>query len=142
MQPFEIDPGVGPADRRQFVHSETEQAVLGMLDSIDAPWINPRLADDAAHRKPLQWTQAAAVGLTLPPTCVTTAPDEAPATMASFLANSRQPTTVSSSEIRLTRSGTRPSASGGTTPAPKPVSSRSHRSPPNSTLPSASWLAS
>lgn len=77
VQPFEIDPGVGPADRRQFVHSETEQAVLGMLDSIDAPWINPRLADDAAHRKPLQWTQAAAVGLTLPPTCVTTAPDEA-----------------------------------------------------------------
>lgn len=77
VRPFEIDPAVGPADRRQFAHSETEQAVLGMLDSIDAPWINPRGADDAAHRKPLQWTQAAAVGLTLPPTCVTTSADAA-----------------------------------------------------------------
>jgi len=77
VRPFDIDPGVGPADRRHFVHSETEQAVLGMLDSIDAPWINPRAADEAAHRKPLQWTHAAAVGLTLPPTCVTTAPDVA-----------------------------------------------------------------
>lgn len=74
---FDIDPAVGPADRRQFAHSETEQAVLGMLDSIDAPWINPRGADEAAHRKPLQWTQAVAVGLTLPPTCVTTSPDAA-----------------------------------------------------------------
>ena len=77
VRPFDIDPGVGPADRRHFVHSETEQAVLGMLDSIDAPWINPRAADEAAHRKPLQWTHAAAVGLTLPPTCVTTSPDVA-----------------------------------------------------------------
>ncbi|WP_404300786.1 MvdC/MvdD family ATP grasp protein [Alicycliphilus denitrificans] len=77
VRAFEIDPAVGPADRRQFAHSETEQAVLGMLDSIAAPWINPRGADDAAHRKPLQWTQAAAVGLTLPPTCVTTSPDAA-----------------------------------------------------------------
>ncbi|MBS0610101.1 MAG: alpha-L-glutamate ligase [Proteobacteria bacterium] len=77
VRPFEIDPAVGPDDRRQFAHSETEQAVLGMLDSIDAPWINPRGADDAAHRKPLQWTQAAAVGLALPPTCVTTSAEAA-----------------------------------------------------------------
>lgn len=77
VRAFDIDPVVGPADRRQFAHSETEQAVLGTLDSIDAPWINPRGADDAAHRKPLQWTHAVAVGLTLPPTCVTTSPDAA-----------------------------------------------------------------
>lgn len=77
VRPFEVDPAVGPDDRRRFAASETDQAVLGMLDSIDAPWINHRVADDAAHRKPLQWTHAAALGLMLPPTCVTTAPEVA-----------------------------------------------------------------
>lgn len=77
VRPFEVDPSVGPDDRRRFAASETDQAVLGMLDSIDAPWINPRGADDAAHRKPLQWTHAAALGLLLPATCVTTSPEAA-----------------------------------------------------------------
>lgn len=69
---FGVDPSIGQEQRRAFAHSETSQAVLGMLDSIDCRWINPREADAAAHHKPYQWTVARQVGLNLPRTLVTT----------------------------------------------------------------------
>lgn len=77
VRPFEIDGAIAGGERRSFAHSETEQAVLGVLDGLDCHWVNPRLADEAAHRKPYQWSVAHALGLTLPETLVTTDPGAA-----------------------------------------------------------------
>lgn len=79
VQPFTVDPAITSVERRHFAASETGQAVYGMLDSLDCPWVNPRQADAAAHHKPLQWTVARALGLRVPRTLVTTQPEAAQA---------------------------------------------------------------
>jgi RimK-like ATP-grasp domain len=76
LRPFGLDPSVAPS-AQGFALSETSQAVNGLLDSLDCAWVNPRGADEAAHRKPLQWTVARSVGLRVPRTLVTTNPVEA-----------------------------------------------------------------
>jgi glutathione synthase/RimK-type ligase-like ATP-grasp enzyme len=48
-----------------------------MLDALPCAWVNPRAADEAAHRKPYQWEIAQQVGLRLPRTLVTNRPEEA-----------------------------------------------------------------
>lgn len=72
-----VDPAVTDPNAAAFILSETHEAVSGMLDSLRCPWMNPRGADAAAHHKPLQWTVARQVGLTVPDTLVTTNPDDA-----------------------------------------------------------------
>jgi glutathione synthase/RimK-type ligase-like ATP-grasp enzyme len=72
VRPFAVDHAIAQPERRQFAASETSQAVMGVLDALRCPWINPRLADDAAHHKPYQWTVAQKVGLRVPRTLVTT----------------------------------------------------------------------
>ncbi|WP_363254453.1 MvdC/MvdD family ATP grasp protein [Polaromonas sp.] len=69
---FAVDPSIGYGERSTFAHSETSQAVYGMLDSLSCPWMNPREADAAAHHKPYQWTVAHELGLKVPRTLVTT----------------------------------------------------------------------
>ena len=53
------------------------QAVYGMLDALECPWMNPRAADDTAHHKPWQWAVAQEVGLRVPRTLVTSHPEDA-----------------------------------------------------------------
>lgn len=77
VRPHAVDPTVTAAEMRAFAESETAHAVGGMLDSLPCRWVNPRAADEAAHRKPLQWTVAQQIGLAVPRTLVTTDPDEA-----------------------------------------------------------------
>ena len=77
VRPFEIDLAIPQPDRRQFAVSETTQAVHGVLESLNCPWVNPRLADEAAHHKPYQWTVAQRVGLRIPRTLVTSKADAA-----------------------------------------------------------------
>jgi glutathione synthase/RimK-type ligase-like ATP-grasp enzyme len=72
LRNFTIDEAVKRGQERYFADSETSQAVLGFLDSLGCPWVNPRAADEAAHRKPLQWTRAQACGLQIPWTLATT----------------------------------------------------------------------
>ena len=60
-----------------FAVSETHEALEGLLDALDCPWMNPRAADTAAHHKPLQWTRAQQVGLNLPETFITNDPEQA-----------------------------------------------------------------
>ncbi len=69
---FAVDPAVGQGERSAFAQSETAQAMHGMLESLHCPWMNPHLADAAAHHKPYQWSVAQALGLKLPRTLVTT----------------------------------------------------------------------
>jgi glutathione synthase/RimK-type ligase-like ATP-grasp enzyme len=73
--PFDIEPQVRSASQRAFAASETSQAVNGALDALNCAWVNPRCADECAHRKPFQWEVASRVGLTLPKTLVTNNPD-------------------------------------------------------------------
>lgn len=77
VRPFDVDAAVTDPHSRAFAVSETAQALYGLLDTLDCPWMNPRLADEAAHHKPLQWSVAGSVGLTIPRTLVTSQPEEA-----------------------------------------------------------------
>lgn len=72
VRPFEIDRAIAQEQRRSFGFSETAQAIYGVLDALACPWMNPHLADEAAHRKPYQWSIARELGLKLPRTLVTT----------------------------------------------------------------------
>jgi glutathione synthase/RimK-type ligase-like ATP-grasp enzyme len=77
VRPFELDPTITAPSARAFALSETTQAVYGMLDGLDCPWVNPRAADDTGHHKPWQWSMAQRVGLRVPRTLVTNRPDDA-----------------------------------------------------------------
>lgn len=77
VRPYEVDKSVMDPSSRAFVLSETTQAVTGMLDALPGRWINPRVADDSAHHKPLQWTLARQAGLKVPRTLVTSHPESA-----------------------------------------------------------------
>jgi glutathione synthase/RimK-type ligase-like ATP-grasp enzyme len=77
VRPFSIDDAIVSPSMRAFAESETTQAVNGMLDALPCPWVNERGADEAAHRKPLQWAVAREVGLRLPRTLVTNNPEAA-----------------------------------------------------------------
>lgn len=77
VRPFSVDQAVVVPSMRAFAESETAQAVGGMLDALPCVWVNNRGADEAAHRKPLQWTLAREVGLRLPRTLVTNSPEAA-----------------------------------------------------------------
>jgi glutathione synthase/RimK-type ligase-like ATP-grasp enzyme len=74
---FDIDPNISRPNDRLFSESETSQAIHGVLDSLDCRWVNPRAADDSAHRKPFQWEVAHRLGIELPRTLVTNEPNVA-----------------------------------------------------------------
>jgi len=84
VQPFRIDDAIRSGHDRAFVQSETSQAVLGMLDALACPWVNPREADASAHHKPYQWAVARQLGLRVPRTLVTNRPDDARAFIAAI----------------------------------------------------------
>ncbi|MGO7733236.1 alpha-L-glutamate ligase [Rhizobium leguminosarum] len=77
VRPYTIDPAIRDVEMRAFAESETAQAIGGMFDGLKCRWVNPRAADDAAHRKPYQWTVAQKIGLSLPRTLVTSNPGAA-----------------------------------------------------------------
>jgi glutathione synthase/RimK-type ligase-like ATP-grasp enzyme len=77
VRPFGCDPAVTDPHARQFIASETHQAIGGVLSSLACPWMNPPGEDEAAHRKPFQWAVAREAGLRLPDTLVTTDPASA-----------------------------------------------------------------
>jgi glutathione synthase/RimK-type ligase-like ATP-grasp enzyme len=83
IRSFTVDGAVVNRNAVAFAHSETAQAVNGMLDAIGCPWVNPREADAAAHHKPYQWAVARRVGLRLARTLVTNKPDAARAFISS-----------------------------------------------------------
>lgn len=77
VRPFSVDPLLVAGEMRAFAESETSQAIGGMLDSLPCRWVNPRAADEAAHRKPYQWTVAQRLGILVPRTLVTSDPEQA-----------------------------------------------------------------
>ena len=60
-----------------FTAGEWDEAVHGLWQLIDAPWMNPPAKDSVAARKLLQLQVARDLGLTIPRTIATSDPDEA-----------------------------------------------------------------
>jgi glutathione synthase/RimK-type ligase-like ATP-grasp enzyme len=60
-----------------FTHNEWQEAINGLWQVLDAPWMNPPAKDEVAGRKLLQLKRAAELGLRIPRTLVTSNPDEA-----------------------------------------------------------------
>ena len=77
IRPYGVDPALQAESERSFALSETAQAVGGMLDALPCAWVNPRAADEAAHRKPYPLHIARSLGLPVPRTLVTNRPDDA-----------------------------------------------------------------
>lgn len=71
---FGINEQMSDSSDQVFASSETSQAIYGLLETINCPWINPLHADEAAHKKPYQWEIAKRVGLSIPKTIVTNDP--------------------------------------------------------------------
>ncbi len=76
-QPFRLPPGMTAQAHRRFVLSELTTAVQGLFQTMPARWINPPTADQVAAHKPWQLAVAQEVGLTIPPTLMTSDPDAA-----------------------------------------------------------------
>lgn len=84
VRPYEVDSALASESERSFALSETAQAVGGMLDALPCSWVNPRAADEAAHRKPYPLSVARHLGIPVPKTLVTNRPDDAQAFIESL----------------------------------------------------------
>lgn len=76
-----LDAIVDP-DVYQFTHNEWQEALNGLWQLVDAPWMNPPARDEVATRKALQLRVAGEVGLRTPRTLITSDPAEARAFIA------------------------------------------------------------
>lgn len=73
LWPPRLDAGLAPA-HREAAQRESAVALRGLLDLLDAPWIDPLAAVRAADDKARQLRLARALGLTIPPTLITADP--------------------------------------------------------------------
>ncbi|MGH3718892.1 MAG: ATP-grasp ribosomal peptide maturase [Pseudonocardiaceae bacterium] len=78
---YRMDAGLSPADRR-FVEAEAHHGVGGMLSCLPCRWVSHpgRIADASA--KPAQLRLAAACGLRVPETLISSSPDQVRAFVA------------------------------------------------------------
>lgn len=67
----------GGDDVHAFAHNEWQEALGGLWQLVDAPWMNPPARDEVASRKALQLRLAAELGLRTPRTLMTSDPDAA-----------------------------------------------------------------
>jgi glutathione synthase/RimK-type ligase-like ATP-grasp enzyme len=69
---------------RQFAANESDHALAGLWQCVDAFWINEPKRDEVGHRKPLQLRIAQEAGLSIPDTLITNDPAEARAFIDRF----------------------------------------------------------
>lgn len=69
--------GVGNEDVYAFAYNEWQEALNGLWQLVDAPWMNPPARDEVASRKALQLRIASEVGLRTPRTLMTSDPGAA-----------------------------------------------------------------
>jgi glutathione synthase/RimK-type ligase-like ATP-grasp enzyme len=74
---FVLHPEVTRSSHQTFAYNEAHEAFAGLWQALDAFWINPPLADQAAGRKSYQLRLASEVGLRIPETLVTNDPAQA-----------------------------------------------------------------
>jgi glutathione synthase/RimK-type ligase-like ATP-grasp enzyme len=76
-QPPELTAVAGDEKVLAFVHNEWHEAISGLYQLMDVPWMNPPAIDEVASRKALQLRVAKELGLRTPRTLVTSDPDAA-----------------------------------------------------------------
>ena len=76
-QSFQLPATITDPVHRRFALSEATTAFSGLYQSLDAFWMNDPVRDDAAHHKPWQLALAQQIGLPIPPTLMTSDPEEA-----------------------------------------------------------------
>lgn len=74
--PFEVDPRLAPA-HGQFAFRQTREALGGLAAQLEARWVNDPWREAAAEHKAYQLAVAERVGLAVPRTLVTNAPERA-----------------------------------------------------------------
>ena len=67
---------INDPDALTFAHSEWHEALHGLYELIDAPWMNEPRRDERASRKALQLQVASRLGLRVPDTLMTSDPDD------------------------------------------------------------------
>ena len=70
---------IGDPDARLFAQNEWHEAINGLWQLIEAPWMNPPHLDERASHKAYQLRVAAEVGLAIPHTLITSDPFRAQA---------------------------------------------------------------
>ena len=68
---------ISDPDALAFTHGEWHEALYGLYELIDCPWMNEPPRDDRASRKALQLRVATRLGLRVPDTLMTSDPDDA-----------------------------------------------------------------
>lgn len=68
---------ISDPDALGFTHGEWHEALYGLYQLIECPWMNDPLSDDRASRKALQLRVASRLGLRVPPTLMTSDPADA-----------------------------------------------------------------
>lgn len=74
---------VTDGDVLAFTHNEWQEAINGLWQLVEAPWMNPPAKDEVAGRKALQLKLASELGLRIPRTLITSDPEAARAFIAS-----------------------------------------------------------
>ena len=77
IRSMSIDPVLTDQTAKLFAWSESNEALLGVWYAMDCFWMNPPAADEVALRKVYQLRVARKVGLSVPETLITNAPEEA-----------------------------------------------------------------
>jgi len=83
-QPFGTPAELTDPTFRAFAANEAREVFGGLWGLMDGAWINDPQRDDQAHRKSFQLRVAEEVGLTVPDTVITNAPDVARAFIAQY----------------------------------------------------------
>lgn len=71
-QPFVMYPELKNVEYQNFAYNESNEAFLGMWESINTFWVNHPTRDEVAHRKVLQLRIAQEMGLDIPHTLIST----------------------------------------------------------------------
>jgi glutathione synthase/RimK-type ligase-like ATP-grasp enzyme len=83
LRPLSVHADLTDSAARLFAWSETDEALQGMLHTLECPWMNTPAADEVAQRKIRQLHLAREIGLSIPETLVT----DDPALAAQFVAS-------------------------------------------------------
>ena len=76
-QQFQLDPCIQNQSHAQFAFNESQEAIMGLWQSLDIFWINDPARDAAAHRKAYQLKLARELGIPTPETLITNDPNAA-----------------------------------------------------------------
>jgi len=75
--PFVVDPAITDHGEAGWAYNECHEAISGLWSALDATWVSPPQATEAAMMKSWQLRVAKSVGLEIPRTLITNSPREA-----------------------------------------------------------------